>query len=142
MSPSEADLLESVVASGHIRASVALEKYPAEVRVLLALEYIAETTIAQGRNINDWFTAFVATAAGIRALHDFKEQAQQMAQQQADEDRKIAAKQVQAVIDKKKEFRHDFKVAAFTVVLTLGLEHIADFVNLLQRALKAIGLLR
>lgn len=47
----------------------------------------------------------------------------------------------QAVIDKKKDRRHELLVACFTCLFTLALEHIRDIVQALKVALEFIGAL-
>jgi len=44
----------------------------------------------------------------------------------------------QAVIDKKKQRRHEYAIAAFTVALTLALEHIFDLIKFAKLALKSL----
>ena len=59
---------------------------------------------------------------------DFK--AQQAEQRKADA--------VQAQVDKKKQRRHEYLVAAFTVALTLFIEHFFDVVKLMQVAFETL----
>ena len=66
---------------------------------------------------------------------------QQMAQQKAEAEVKEAAKRMEAFVDRKQKYRHDFKVAAFGAVLALLFEHYRDIKNLVYSALKALGLL-
>ena len=66
--------------------------------------------------------------------NDAADQAARKAEEKAADDAK-------AVIDKKQSFRHDFHVAAFSVALTLCLEHINDIVDLVKTVLKSIALL-
>lgn len=65
---------------------------------------------------------------------------QREADRKADADRREAAQRAQAIIDRKQKFRHDFHVAAFSVALTLLIEHLADILDLVKQALKVIGL--
>ena len=45
---------------------------------------------------------------------------------------------VQAEFDKKQQLRHEYLVAAFTVTLTLFIEHFFDIIELAKIALKAL----
>lgn len=59
-----------------------------------------------------------------------------MADDNAKHDEEKRSEQIQALKDKKQSFRHDFVVAAFSVLLTLAIEHIQeilDFVNKIFR---------
>ena len=66
-----------------------------------------------------------------------KELADQDAQKAAEK----RANDQKAVMDKKQSFRHDFHVAAFSVALTLFLEHIDDIVDFVKTVFKGIALL-
>ena len=81
------------------------------------------------------------TDAGRLALQAAEEADQQMAQQKAEAEVKEAAKRMEAFVDRKQKYRHDFKVAAFGAVLALLFEHYRDIKNLVYSALKALGLL-
>jgi len=76
---------------------------------------------------------------GRQHLQELEQLAQKMTDDDAKADAKDRAQQIQARRNEKKLFRHDFKVAAFTVILTLGLEHIADIVNFIKRMFEAIS---
>lgn len=73
-------------------------------------------------------------SAEERRRNDAADQAARKAEEKAADDAK-------AVIDKKQSFRHDFHVAAFSVALTLCLEHINDIADLVKTVLKSIALL-
>lgn len=81
-------------------------------------------------------------AKGEDLLAAEEQRRQQVADQKAEAAREKAANDAKAVLDKKKSRRHDFKVAAFTVILTLFLEHISEIVNFIKAAFRAIGLFR
>ena len=73
------------------------------------------------------------TMDGHEYLYSRKKLAQKVADDKADADTKSRANIAQIDLNQKKLFRHDFKVAAFTVILTLVFEHIGDIVNLIKR---------
>ena len=100
--------------------------------------------VDEGMSINDLANVYRIDAArsldGCQHLQELEQLAQKMADDNAKSDAKERAQQANARVNEKKLFRHDFKVAAFTVILTLGLEHIADIVNFFKRTLEAIRL--
>ena len=57
---------------------------------------------------------------------------EQMDKQRADEEAQKRADDTQRIKDKKNARIHDFAVAAFSVALTLFLEHIVDFVDFIK----------
>lgn len=72
------------------------------------------------------------TALGEDALKEIEDAAQKMSEDNAKHDEEKRSEQLQALKDKKQSFNHDFVVAAFSVLLTLAVEHIQeilDFVN-------------
>ncbi|MBR2798932.1 MAG: hypothetical protein IKE17_14495 [Clostridia bacterium] len=85
---------------------------------------------------------YYVDAKGEDLLATHEQRRQQVADQKAEAAREKAANDAKAVLDKKKSHRHDFKVAAFTVILTLFLEHISEIVNFIKAVFKAIGLFR
>ena len=87
-------------------------------------------------------TTYTLGTKGEGVLASHEQLAQQMTEQKAEAAREKEANDAKAVLDKKKDYRHDFKVAAFTVILTLSIEHITEIINLFKDALKAVGLLR
>lgn len=78
---------------------------------------------------------------GRQHLQELEQLAQKMADDNAKADAKDRAQQVKASFNEKKLFRHDFKVAALTVILTLGLEHIADIVDFFKCMFDAVNTL-
>lgn len=70
-----------------------------------------------------------------RELQKTREEFADYKRQQADQ---READRAQAGIDKKKQFRHELFVAAFTVAFTLFLEHLGDVVKLAQLAFEAL----
>lgn len=85
--------------------------------------------------------AWRITTKGLDYLASFDQQLDQQRQQKAELQAKEQAQRAQALLDKKHEFRHDFKVAAFTVAATLFLEHLPDVCKLLHRVLEMLGIL-
>lgn len=81
------------------------------------------------------------TDAGTHALASEDRRRKEMADQEAQKAAEKRANDQKAVMDKKQSFRHDFHVAAFSVALTLCLEHINDIVDLVKTVLKSIALL-
>lgn len=87
-------------------------------------------------------TTYTLGTKGEDLLASHEQLAQQMADQKAQAAREKEANEAKAVLDKKKDYCHDFKVAAFTVILTLSIEHITEIINFIKDALKAVGLFR
>lgn len=110
-------------------------------KVAIVHEYLSVINDLRSRNVMQWRKVYDLTDAGRAALLDFEQERQRRADEKAEAEAKQAAKDAKAILDKKQADRHDFKVAAFTVVLTLALEHCRDIVNLVKHALKALGLL-
>lgn len=78
------------------------------------------------------------TRRGVSAAkeaQELREQAAERAEKQCNEDSANATKQSHA---RKQQFRHDFKVAAFTVALTLALERMCENFDLIFEYLKAL----
>lgn len=80
-----------------------------------------------------------AIATGLKTLRsDLEQTRKELADLKADQDRQRNANAAQAIIDKKKQRRHEYLVAAFTVALTLLLEHFGDVIQLAKLAFKSI----
>lgn len=94
--------------------------------------------------LDDTPEMYVLDVEGEKLLAAHRQQIDQARQHEADRkaeaDRKESSDRLKALIDKKKDYRHDFKVAAFTVFLTLIIEHHAYFLDLLKKALESVGL--
>lgn len=93
---------------------------------------------ARGRNF------FSLTPAGkdrLLALYALREEraysAQQQREQEAKQDAEHRAQRQQAVVDKKKDYRHDFHIACFSVLFALALEHAGDIIDFIQRFLES-----
>lgn len=84
--------------------------------------------------LEDGLSLFL-TGEGVSMLSASEKAAQDIAKEKADQDDQKAADHAQREIDRKKQFRHDFKVAAFSVILALVLEHLP---GLIQRLLHCI----
>lgn len=63
---------------------------------------------------------------------------QEFSDYKAQQDKYHRAEAAQAEIDKKQQHCHELKLSAFTVCLTLFLEHIPDFINLFKVAVESI----
>lgn len=70
-------------------------------------------------------SSYLITKAGIRA-HSAAEDERH---QRADQDAQQRAQEAQRIEDLKQSRKHDYAVIAFSVALSLLLEHIADIVN-------------
>lgn len=81
------------------------------------------------------------TDAGTHALASEDRRRKELADQDAQKAAEKRANNQKAVMDKKQSFRHDFHVAAFSVTLTLCLEHIDDIVDFVKTVFKGIALL-
>lgn len=68
------------------------------------------------------------SAAG-KMQKELEELRKQVADYEAKEDKRHRAEAVEARIKEKKNFRHDFKVAAFSGALALFLEHIQAIIE-------------
>ena len=82
--------------------------------------------------------AFRMTIAASDYLQALDQEAQERADQRAAAEREKRADKSQAVVDRKQKLRHDYKVAAFTVILTLFVEHIGDILNFVKVTLVPI----
>lgn len=116
------------------------------IRVLKALGMIAvadtETrSLGNGVCLIGHPIAWRITVKGRDYLSACEQQLDQQRQQKAELQAKERVQRAQALLDKKHEFRHDFKVAAFTVAATLFLEHLPDVLKLLHRVLEMLGVL-
>lgn len=79
------------------------------------------------------------TAASIGAISAALEQTRdEFADYKAQQSKQRDSDAVQAAVDKKKQRRHEYLVAAFTVALTLFLEHFPDIVELAKLALESL----
>lgn len=67
---------------------------------------------------------------------ELKQVAQQMSDQQAEQEKEKRSEQLQAAKDKKQGYRHDFKVAVFSILAAFALEHFQDILNLIQEILR------
>lgn len=87
-------------------------------------------------------SAYRLTAYGADLLSAFEKDQQERADREAEAKRKEADQRTQAQIDKKQKFRHDFKVAAFSVALTAAIaffiQHFSKLLHCLQRVLPSI----
>ena len=74
--------------------------------------------------------AVLSPDCDIKEIEDnLKNIAQDMSEYHAEYNENRRADEIKAEKDKKHSFRHDFLVAAFTVALTLFLEHIHDIIE-------------
>lgn len=73
------------------------------------------------------------TELGKDALKEFEDAAQKMTDDNAKHDEEKRSEQLQALKDKKQSFRHDFVVAAFSVLLTLSIEHHQEILNFVNK---------
>lgn len=79
------------------------------------------------------------TAASIDAISIALEQTRdEFADYKAQQAKQRDSDAVQAAVDKKKQLRHEYLVAAFTVALTLFLEHFLDIVELAKLAFESL----
>lgn len=74
---------------------------------------------------DSWYTL---SQLGIAALSRYE----QMCDQHADEYAQKRAEDAQRVKDKQQSRKHDFAVAAFSVALTLFLEHIVNIIDFIE----------
>lgn len=134
LSPHEAALLERVARSrdGY---RVRYDHLP-DSEKLVARELRRRELIFVNSLLDEDF--YRLTPAGESALASFNEACDKarhdQAQKRAEDAAKRESDRAQVLADKKRDYRHDFKVAAFTVVLTLLVEHfgkIIDFVKFL-----------
>lgn len=68
--------------------------------------------------------------ATIRA--ELERTRQEFADYKAEQNKQHEADSLNAISEKKKLYRHEYRVAAFTVALTLFIEHFLDIVDLVQ----------
>lgn len=80
--------------------------------------------------LEDGLSLFL-TGDGVSVLSALEKAAQDIAKEKADQDDQKAADHAQREIGRKKQFRHDFKVVAFSVVLTIVLEHLPGLIQFL-----------
>ncbi|MBQ8615970.1 MAG: hypothetical protein IJ418_00525 [Clostridia bacterium] len=95
-----------------------------------ALRFLHESryvTIPASAVLADWY--YVITPRGREALSAENERRKASTDQQANQYAQQRAAYLQAIVDKKEQRRHDFKVAAFSVALTLLLEHVGGLVH-------------
>lgn len=79
------------------------------------------------------------TVASINAISAALEQTRdEFADYKAQQAKQRDSDAVQAAVDKKKQLRHEYLVAAFTVALTLFLEHFLDIVELAKLAFESL----
>lgn len=131
LSDEEIEILSLLDSQGALHFDTSVPDTMRVLRLLQARGYVAV--------FFDGITDF--TAEGKIALADSKQLRQQMADQRAKEAEAKAAKDAEVIINREKQFRHDFKVAAFTVILTLLLEHLPDIYKLIMDAFKSSWLL-
>lgn len=97
--------------------------------------------------LHDWITSdpgrFVITSLGRRELLAAEDAAKQAADQKAEaraqQEERDRANAFNAAKNKRKQFRHDFMVAAFSVALTLLIEHVDDVVAFFQKIFAVIA---
>lgn len=80
--------------------------------------------------LEDGLSLFL-TGEGVSMLSALEKTAQDIAKEKADQDEQKALDHAQREIDRNKQFRHDFKVVAFSVVLTIVLEHLPGLIQFL-----------
>lgn len=97
---------------------------------------------------NEWALPFSATGGvprlterGLSALSAHQDKVDREAQQHAQRAAEREADRANAIMDKKKDHRHDFAVAAFGGAVTLFFEHFGDLIDLLQLSLEKVLLL-
>lgn len=73
--------------------------------------------------------------AGMEMLAAHRSLLDDQHHQQAEANRKQRLNDIQRIRDRKRQYRHDFKVAAFTVAFTLLLEHFTDILNFIKNLL-------
>lgn len=73
----------------------------------------------------DWYAL---SQQGLAMLSSYE----QMCKQCADEDAKQRSEEAKRIIDIKQSRKHDYAVVAFSVALSLFLEHIVDIINFLK----------
>lgn len=78
------------------------------------------------------------TPLGHRMLTLFEDERQRQADEDSQRHAQERAQREQAVMDAQRDHRHDFKVAAFSVGLTLLAEHFVDLVQLIQGAVEKV----
>ena len=102
------------------------------------LRFLFENRLAQARE--DIGTNMIcATQAGLSVLEHLHNAQKQCEERAAKEQAEKQANAVEAEKNIAKEFRHDFFVAGFSVLLTLLVEHMADLIKLLDKIITAIG---
>lgn len=108
----------------------------------LAEQKLIESTIVKSKTISGvlqfYETGWIITVAGLDALSAYEKAINEMAHKDAREHEKQSREDAKSVKDKKEQFRHDFKVAAFSVALTLCAEHIGDIVNFIKTVFEKI----
>lgn len=82
--------------------------------------------------------SFRLTVRGAEMLEAHQEAVEKERRAEADKNREKEADDVKAIIKEKKSFRNNLKVAAFTVVLTLLLEHCMEVFQFLKTVFKAV----
>ena len=82
--------------------------------------------------------SFRLTVRGTEMLEAHQEAVEKECRDKADQHRKQLADDAKAEIQQHKSFRNDLKVAAFTVALTLLIEHGAEVFQFLKGALEAV----
>lgn len=78
------------------------------------------------------------TDKALDALDESEQIAKKKAERDAKRREEAAANDAKAIKDKKQQYRHDFHVAAFSVALTLLLEHIGDIVHFVKVAAEKV----
>lgn len=79
-----------------------------------------------------------AALAAERAEQLAKHAAEQQAQEHAAKCADIASDRAHAIREKKKDYRHDFAVAAFGSAVALFLEHIGDVIDFIKVSVEKI----
>lgn len=90
--------------------------------------------------VTDVFTApgRKLTPEGLHLLLSAQEAAKQKADEQAQQAEKDASDRAQVLSDKKKDYRHDFAVAAFGSAFTLFIEHVGDIIDFIEISVEKI----
>lgn len=139
MTDPEAEVLNRIKSlGGPVRAENLSDSEADVLRTLVIRGYVERDVVYLDHNIFKPVYVYTVTDAGRLALQAHEDMVKKEAQRKTDADRKEAAQDAKAAINRKKQFHHDFKVAAFTVILTLCLEHIGDIFEFVNHVLEYI----
>lgn len=140
-SPAVYALLRAFQADGHHQLSTQDEKS-------------TKRFLREEKLLHDYFEpyGYRLTAKGIEALRQedvrlaaAEQAAEDHAREQAQQAEKDSSDRAQVLSDKKKDYRHDFAVAAFGAAVTLFVEHIGDIIDFskvtVEKVLLLLGLL-